>query len=191
VTAQGSNAAEKARAAGIAVDPGAEKAMEEAPVGSCFNDPTQEKCPRAKRIAATETIELEDGSTGYAFGGASGDSSAVSSAATVPQCFLKSDPPFYAVGLAQGFGAQTCSSAVSRHELYVTLYDYISTGWRRLDTRASSGGGGTTLRGEPKFNCYHPVSTRTYQTLAEGYALLQGVWYAGSQRDYASFKCPA
>ena len=101
----------------------------------------------------------------------------------------QADPPFFAAGLAQGNGAQTCTAAVTRQELYVTLYDYISTGRRQLDTRASSGGGGT-LRGSPKFDCDHPVSARKYQTLAEGYALLQGVWYAANQTDYATFTCP-
>lgn len=131
------------------------------------------------------------GSTGYAFAApAPGAPLANAAAAGIPQCFVKSDPPFFAAGLAQGNGAQTCTSAVTRQELYVTLYDYISTGRRQLDTRASSGGGGTTLRGSPKFDCYHPVNARQYQTLAEGYALLQGAWYAASQTDYATFTCP-
>jgi hypothetical protein len=46
------------------------------------------------------------------------------------------------------------------------------------------------LRGSPKFDRDHPVNARQYQTLAEGYALLQGVWYAASQTDYATFTCP-
>jgi hypothetical protein len=166
--------------------------MEEAPAGSCFNDPTQPTCPPASRVAATAPSAAQGyASTAYALAApAPGAALANAGAAAVPQCFVKSDPPFFAAGLAQGNGAQTCTSAVTRQELYVTLYDYISTGRRQLDTRASSGGGGTTLRGSPKFDCYHPVNARQYQTLAEGYALLQGVWYAASQTDYATFACP-
>jgi hypothetical protein len=182
----------KARAAGIAVDPGAERLMQEAPTGSCFNDPTQATCPRASRVAAaTPGVAQGDGSIGFALvAPAPGPALANAAAAGVPQCFVKSDRPFFAAGLAQGNGAQTCTAAVTRQELYVTLYDYVSTGRRQLDTRASSGGGGTTLRGSPKFDCYHPVNARQYQTLAEGYALLQGVWYAASQTDYETFTCP-
>lgn len=190
VATAGFSGAEKARTAGIAVDPGAEKAMEEAPVGSCFNDPTQAKRPKVRRVAATVTSDSSEGFTGYAFGDSSAASSADVSAAAIPQCFVKSDPPFFAAGLAQGNGAQNCSAAVSYQELYVSLYDYISTGRRNLDTRVATGSGGRTLRGSPKFNCNHAVSSRKYQTEADGYAVLQGVWYAATQRDCATFKCP-
>jgi len=191
-SAAGLDGPANARAAGIAVDPGAEKLMQEAPAGSCFNDPTQATCPPASRVAVTSpSVAQGDGSTGYAFAAPAPRAALTNAAAAgVPQCFVKSDPPFFAAGLAQGNGAQTCTSAVTRQELYVTLYDYISTGRRQLDTRASSGGGGTTLRGSPKFDCDHPVNARKYQTLAEGYALLQGVWYAANQTDYATFTCP-
>lgn len=180
--------AEKARAAGIAVDPGAEKAMNDAPVGSCFGNPMQAKCPKAERVATTLTTDVDDGYTGYAFGGSS--SSPDVSQAAIPQCFIRSETPFYAAGLAQGNGAQMCTAAVTAQELYVTLYDYISTGRRSLDTRSSSGPGGTTLRGSPKFNCNHSASVRQYETEAVGYGLLQGVWYAASQRAFSSFSCP-
>jgi hypothetical protein len=86
----------------------------------------------------------------------------------VDQCAVKADYPFFAAGLAQGNGSNTCTNAVSRQELYVTLYDYISSGRRQLDTRASSKNGGGTLNGQPKFDCDHPVSTRQYQVLSEG-----------------------
>src|SRR6266536_2609190 len=44
-SAAGLDGLARARAAGIAVDPGAEKLMQQARAGSCFNDPTQAMCP--------------------------------------------------------------------------------------------------------------------------------------------------
>jgi hypothetical protein len=34
------------------------------------------------------------------------------------------------------------------------------------------------------------VTSRKYETEADGYAVLLGVWYAATQRDFATFKCP-
>lgn len=180
----------KAKMAGIIVDPDAEAAMAAAPLGSCYNDPTQRKCPKAARVAAP-TAGSAGGDLTYApLPGPGSAALATTSAAAVDQCYVKADPPYFAAGYAQGNGANTCTNAVSRQELYVTLYDYISSGRRQLDTRASAKNGGGTLTGQPTFNCDHPVSTRQYEVQSEGYALLQGTWYAATQNKFASFKCP-
>ena len=42
----------RAKAAGIRIDAPAERAMLQAPIGSCFNDPTQSKCPPAHAVIA-------------------------------------------------------------------------------------------------------------------------------------------
>lgn len=171
--------------------------MEKAPIGSCFNDPTQPKCPPAERIS--DSMASTDSGDATLYAPASPVASAAKSAksrrrrafaAAVPQCAVRATEPFFAAGLAQGFGANQCYSTVTRHELYVTRYDYISSGRRALDTRTAVGTGASTIRGEPKFNCYHAVNSRKYEVLAEGYALLQGVWYAANQRKYATFTCP-
>lgn len=103
-SAAGLDGPAKARAAGIAVDPGAERLMQEAPAGSCFNDPTRATCPPASRVAATSpSVAQGDGSTGYAFAApAPGAALANAAAAGVPQCFVKSDPPFFAAGTGGG-----------------------------------------------------------------------------------------
>jgi hypothetical protein len=182
---------ENARTAGIIIDPGAEAAMAAAPVGSCYNDPTQGKCPNATRVAADPPTPTPNGVTAYApLSTSERPAQAGVAPAAVDQCAVKADYPFFAAGLAQGNGANTCTNAVTRQELYVTLYDYISTGRRQLDTRAVAKNGGGTLNGQPKFDCYHPVSIRQYEVLSEGYALMGGVWYAASQDRFASFKCP-
>ena len=83
-----------------------------------------------------------------------------------------------------------CTIYASHQELYVTLYDYISTGRRALATRTASGVGGQTIRASPKFHCNHAVNPRQYETEADGYSIVGGVWYAASQRDFATFTCP-
>lgn len=181
--------ADKARAAGITVDPGAEKAMAEAPAGTCLSDPNEAKCPKVTRIAAAVEGNSDPDFTAFAFT-EEAVAPSLTFAAGIPQCFVKSDPPFFAAGLAQGNGAHTCTTAASYQELYVTLYDYISTGRRSLDVRSSSGVGGQTLRGSPKFDCNHATNSRQYETEAFGYSVVQGTGYSATQKDFATFKCP-
>lgn len=178
-----------ARAAGITVDPGAAAAMAAAPVGSCYHDPTQAKCPPATRIASPAESLAEGPYAGTATAQTAGKHRAVAHAA-IDQCAVNVSAPYFAAGLAQADGKNQCFSTVTAQELYVTLYDYISTGRRQLDVRTDSGPGGTTTRASPKFDCYHPVSSRQYEAFAEGYAELQGVWYAASQDKFTTMTCP-
>jgi hypothetical protein len=189
---------EKALAKGIAIDPGVAEQMKAAPEGSCFNDPTQAQCPPVKRMARTVTTPLADGWLAYGPAPAAADATATiarrsparARAAAIDQCAVRADYPYYSVGRARGGGANQCSSAVSRQELYVSLYDYISTGRRLLDTKSASGGGGVTIRAYPSSDCAHSATARKYEVLAEGYSYLRGVWYAANQTKYDTFRCP-
>jgi hypothetical protein len=177
-----------AKAAGILIDPGAADAMVAAPVGSCYNDPTQAKCPPANRVASPAESLTQGPYAAAAQVAAKRDR--ISAHAAIDQCAINVNAPYFAAGLAQTDGKNQCYSPVTSQELYVYLYDYISTGKRLLDTRSATGPGGTTIRASPKFDCSHPVSSRKYESHAEGYALLQGVWYAASQTKTNTMTCP-
>lgn len=173
----GQKGVDRAKAAGIKVDPGAEEAMKQAPADSCYGDPTQAKCPPAKRIAAPVQSEFY-GEAAPPAENETANASATKTkakAAQAPQCAVRANAPYFAAGLAQGFGANQCYATVTRHELYVSLYDYISTGRRLLDSRSAAGTGASTIRAEPRFNCNHAASARQYEVYATGYALLRGV----------------
>ena len=58
---------DRAKKVGIVVEPGAEALMEQAPIGSCFNDPTQPKCPKVEGVAAAKTMAMPNGGVGFAF----------------------------------------------------------------------------------------------------------------------------
>jgi hypothetical protein len=54
---------EKAKAAGIKIDPAAEELMARAPIGTCANDPTLAKCPPAHAVVFTGSTSYADDST--------------------------------------------------------------------------------------------------------------------------------
>lgn len=162
--------------------------MAAAPVGSCYNDPTQAKCPPAVRVASP--AESLTAGPYAATAQAASKPDRITAHAAIDQCAVNVNEPYFAAGLAQTDGKNQCYSSVTRHELYVQLYDFISSGQRLLDSRSDSGPGGTTIRASPKFDCYHPVSSRKYESDAQGYALLQGVWYAASQTKTHTMTCP-
>jgi hypothetical protein len=147
---------ERARAAGIFIDAKAEQLMANAPIGSCFNDPTQPKCPPARAMSGEQgTDRGPDGGVAYAPSGDADATSATTSrrtgatanaAAYTPQCFLYASVPDYFVAAVHGDGTNICTSAVTKHELYVNLDKYYSTKWYQMDIGFNTGGPGTTIK---------------------------------------------
>jgi hypothetical protein len=45
-----------------------------------------------------------------------------------------------------GDGTNICTSAVTKHELYVNLDKYYSTKWYQMDIGFNTGGPGTTIK---------------------------------------------
>jgi hypothetical protein len=109
-------------------------------------------------------------------------------------CALKSDSPEIYIGddgthWARGTGHNRCSPPVIHMETYVTLRDYISTGWRNLATASDSrNNGDVTLTA--RFNCYHNA-VRAYDTQTAGYAQIGTTLYAASDHAYVNHTCPS
>lgn len=192
--AAGNQGVSNARNAGIKVDTAAARLMEQAPVGTCFNDPTQSKCPKGiTKVVASDVVEGPDGSVGYAMldepAKAAPTKARASQDATisvVPQCFVRGGYPYYASGWMWGEGSQDCSLAVTDQELYVSLERTTDGIWRQLDYRWTQRYGGGTIRRTAGYDCGHS-NQRHYRTVAQGYAVLKGVWY-GAQNIHSDYK---
>jgi hypothetical protein len=104
------------------------------------------------------------------------------------QCQVSAYNPYKEAGVARGYADNFCSPAVSRMEMAVILMKFYSTKWYNMDTDyvVRSGGGGQ--RGYTAYACTATPS-RTWQLHADGYALLNGVWYAGSDAGYTNLNC--
>lgn len=177
---------ENARAAGITVDSRAEELMTKAPLGTCANDPTLSHCPPARAVI---------------FSGDSGTYAPLSDAATSPelaitqasgptdQCRVDLDPerPYTnrARTRAYAYGKNYCTSAATRQELYVYLdkYGKKQDKWVQQDTASASGTGGYTIGATASVAC-RTSSIRAWRATANGYGLVQGVWYAGQRGPF-------
>lgn len=184
---------ERARAAGIKVDPAAAKAMAEAPIGSCFNDPTQAKCPPA------HTVTGYADAAGSSFGPAPGTTTAARAkrpsgrararaAQFNYQCEVHAAIVYYAAGMAHGDGWNRCSAAVTRQELYVNIDKFYKDVWYQYASDYATAIGGPRIDVHVHYTCTaYPL--RAWRTQAYGYSLLQGVWYAGYDAVYRNLYC--
>lgn len=182
---------EKAKATGIAVDPTVEAAMARAPVGSCPNDPTQPRCPKATRVVESPTLELADGSIAFAPGPAATATRKARAAQWPWQCQLRlSDAsPYKAAGYAQMNTSATCSTAVSAFELYGFLRKYYNGQWYNMASAGRRAAGGQAIHLHVAYNCTREDITRTWQAYAEGWALLNGGWHHASKARNHSLRC--
>jgi hypothetical protein len=168
VEAQGVRRAERA---GVRISAAARRIMEQAPLGTCLNDPLQAKCgPRPKAIVAAS-------SRGSAH-----------IAAEIPQCGVHADLPVRFNDYALGGGENQCTAAVSWQELTVTEYQYYkSTGkWTWVAADTNSGSGGQTIHATATAICKYwgdASDARAFYTHSDGYADLNGTWYAASNQS--------
>lgn len=197
--AGGPAGAERARAAGIYVEPAAAERMAAAPKGTCANDPTLPKCPAAHSFVTPPTQVSADGATvtSSVEGSSQEGSGSTEGAAQEMQmggahCSHHADDPEYYFGVMLGSGSANCTGT-SRMELYVSLAreNYRGNpGFTTLDTEAdfqASGFAGATAQ----YNCHHSA-TRSYRTRAELYWLHNGTWYApGPSNNFRDRTCPA
>jgi hypothetical protein len=170
--------ARRAARAGVRISRAARRIMENAPLGSCLNDPIQAKCgPRPKAIVASKRerahIAQEDQCEIIAY---------------TPN---RPNPPG---DRAYGSGANECSPAVSEQELIVQLYMYFldSSSWQVVAQGSNVGPGGTEIQVTVDAFCQYYGSDsdlRAFHTKASGYADIDGVWYAGEQDKYTNLKC--
>jgi hypothetical protein len=168
-----------AKAAGMSIDPRAERYMADAPAGSCANDPTQRKCGRIHAV-------VFDG--GPTFARPLGAAATVKTLIDQCRVNITDQSPYKAAGYAQADGANYCTAAVTWQELYVILRKYYAGKWWNMASRMKHAPGGQTIRVHTVYDCTdNPY--RAWHARAEGYALLQGVLYLAVENSYHNLYC--
>jgi hypothetical protein len=114
--------------------------MERAPAGSCPNDPTQPKCPKATKVIESPTVEQDDGAIAFAPGPAASATREARAAQWPWQCQLRlgDASPYKAAGYAQMDTSATCSVAVSAFELYGFLRKSYNGQWHNMASAADA-----------------------------------------------------
>lgn len=163
---------ERAKAQGMDIDPRAERYMAQAPVGSCANDPTQAKCPRAERVVFT--------------GAAAATSiKARARGAQAEACRLRTNypSPYKYQGQAWMKGEQFCIAypPVVYHELYGALYKWYNAKRYLMASRLSTGGSpGNWLFVTVRYDCTTHAVWRTWEAESVGYSWAYGTIWAGT-----------
>jgi hypothetical protein len=199
-----------AKAAGIKLDPGAAQAMEAAPVGSCYNDPTLAKCPPATRVAAPSS----DGA-GYTFSFGSPDADPVAGIASARRApakatsrragvrrarisefayctgSLSNNSPYKAAGLAQMDAKNYCTSNIDQNDIYIVLskYDLNWDSWRQINSdyfakQTTGRWHYYSLRSDCESN-----SRRNWKAEIDSYANDNGTWKVGTDVETHYLDC--
>jgi len=186
-----------AQQAGIFIDPAIEPLMQRAPIGTCEHDPTLPGCP-----AVTAMIYDPD----Y-FGRDTAPPSAKTSRrvkrlrarAKIAQSFLNyrcgvdviSDSPYKAAGQAQGDFRARCDPPVVEQDNYIALgkFGEQCNCWNVIKSRwIDNASIGVQHNYHIAIGCAS-TSYRAWRAQIDGYALMQGVWYAGTEVNYHNLYC--
>jgi hypothetical protein len=187
---------ENARAAGMKIDPRAEALMARAPIGTCANDPTLAKCPPARAVVFNGSSSYADDDVPAAALAKAGAKIArrrtpVAHAA-IDQCRVKvtEQSPYKAVGMAQMDAQNYCNITVTTHEIYGILRKYYNGDWYQMAVKYKCCGvpGKTLYLSGPRYDCT-ATPLRAWEAKADAYALLRGVWYAGTQSRFDNLYC--
>jgi hypothetical protein len=187
---------ERARKAGITIDPAIVSLMERAPAGSCQNDPTLAGCPRVKEMIYAPRyfgLSTDDPTANASQRGKRLRARAPRARMSIDQCAIHvtDQSPYKAAGQAQGDYRSYCSTAVSQNDVYIALYKYDlnQQSWRLIHSRWI----GNVSRGVTHY--YHLANgcasntTRAWRAQIDGYAVLNGVWYGATQKRDKNLNC--
>ena len=96
-------------------------------------------------------------------------------------CIVRVTPgsPYKAAGYAQMDSNNQCGFDVTRHELYAQLRKYYNGSWYTMSSDFIAGIGGQTIYRSSRYRCT-ATPIRLWRAEADGYALRNGVWWAGS-----------
>jgi hypothetical protein len=114
-----------------------------------------------------------------------------SQAAAINQCWVRATSLVKSTGWARAYGQNTCTSAVTWQQLFVTLREYWTSinQWRDMDTGAAGPtSGGKTIRAHAEMPC-KSSAVRAWHDQAVGYDELQGVLYTGTNNLYKNLTC--
>ena len=198
-----------AEAAGIKLDPGAAAAMEAAPVGSCYNDPTLAKCPPSTRVEAPTS---DVGGSSFSFGWSAdpmagiartrraptraaarhGAPRARTSAVAYCDGGVNSGSPYTWSNQARMKAQNYCTPNVERSDVYLALYKYDlnQDAWRLItsdywDWQST----GVTHEYELRGPYCASGAQRNWKGQITSYGVYQGVWEAGEASNIRALYC--
>jgi hypothetical protein len=173
---------EKARAAGIYVDPAVEPMMAAAPLGSCQNDPTLPQCSKAvKRIVyAPEFFGLDRARIGAA--------SKPKARMAGQGCYLKitDQSPYKAAGLEQMDANHYCIVHIQDLDIYLALLKHYNGSWRTMINRWfwPPYPYENWWYGHLSYDCQSQSVYRHWRARADAYAEYRGTVYAAYVNRY-------
>jgi hypothetical protein len=192
---------ERAKAAGIFVDPLMEPLMAEAPIGSCINDPTQPKCPRTTAVVyAPEFFNIPESqqppiaataARGKASKRAARIRARAAAEAVVFNCYLKVNftSPYLAAGYEQMDAQHYCLDTISDLDIYLVLYKYYNYQWNNMAYRwFYPTNVNAYWNGSLRYACVSSV-TRNWLAKASSYVIYKGVYYAAVSQRQATNGC--
>jgi hypothetical protein len=92
--------------------------------------------------------------------------------------------------MAQMSGENYCTGAVQHHELYGALYKWYKGERRLMHSRWNTNGvPGKTIYINVRYDCTSESVWRNWDAQADGYALMDGVWYGGTQTRSDAMYC--
>lgn len=190
---------ERARAAGIFIDPAVEPLMEQAPIGTCPNDPAASGCPAVKKVVLSEDfwnvpddqrIDPPVSATGPVAATASRKVKRLRAHAAGFACYIKvtDASPYYAAGYAQMNANNYCVAGVVEVDIYMVLKKLYNGAWVNMIGRWSYPSPPTKYwSGHLTWTCTSRPY-RQWQAQAQGFALVNGAWYAGyATRQHALY----
>jgi hypothetical protein len=195
---------DRAKKAGIVIDPAAEEDMAAAPVGSCPNDPSQSTCPPARAVVHVDVdedgfyvLEKPDANTPAKTAAAVAQLKAkTSKAATTatalapPICALRGSIPYAAAGYAQADASHECyTTAITRHELYDSTHKLYNGYWTQMASGADMAAT-RKLYVHPTYKCVKLDVRRYWRHKYIAYTLYNDTWYStGEQYDSDWISC--
>ena len=91
--------------------------------------------------------------------------------------------------MAQMDAQNVCSTAVTTHELYGVLRKFYNGAWYQMAVKYKGGGlPGTQINVAVRYTCT-ATPLRAWEARADGYSLMRGVLYAGTQSRYNNLAC--
>jgi hypothetical protein len=185
---------ERAKAAGMRVDPAAEELMAQAPPGSCANDPTQATCPKAEAIVrapipARLVTPAELTAVSARAGAAKTTAKARAAQMPADRCSMFATAPFKEGGVMKGDGGAQCwGGDIQRMEFYGSLHKQYNGAWYQMDVDADAINGPGTAWAHPRYTCANSAYRYWFHRI-ELYVLWMNTWYADTFRAWAWKYC--
>jgi hypothetical protein len=161
------------------------------PAQSCLAQPKRPGCPTVDHVVITPSASDANATVygppvAHGLSQNAGQRRRLQTTQVTYACAVNASDPFV-YDVAKTTGKNTCISGVgvTHMELWTDILRWSPTDqrWYSLNECFTSRAGSGTISCTTSFNCNHPNTLRDYRGSAQGYAVLNGVGYFGT--DYS------